>query len=328
MNLHLRGLEPTEFPDQLYELLHACFKGSDESKIFQRLHFERPYDIPSWEYSRVGTLDGNLVSHAGIWKFDLQLTPGIVLKSGGIRDVCTDPEQQKKGYGHQVLQDACKFMEQEELQFSVLYAGPKKFYRALGWYDGLPSYAVEIDAETFSQNIKELNIDVNLSIKQLESYDDKIADKLRDIRKKTNYDLNFIVIRDKDYFSRLLKVSSAVPEGKSRNFMITDTDTSDIIGYVLTKIAGGPEGRHLQITEARFLSDDQSAVCSKTLELLFKTNDISKISISLSPSHPITATALSLGAKDSTGLISGIMVKFISLPGDRKSTRLNSSHYS
>nr|MDO8110349.1 GNAT family N-acetyltransferase [Candidatus Sigynarchaeota archaeon] len=100
--MEIRGLKGSEFLSALYPLLEKSFVGSHESGVFFKLHAERPYDEPSWEYSRVGFIDGKMVAHVGIWRFTM-LAHGIAFSCGGIRDVCTDPAFRKQKLGHQIL---------------------------------------------------------------------------------------------------------------------------------------------------------------------------------------------------------------------------------
>ncbi len=311
--LHVRGLREEEFPGVLYPLLEACFTSSKESRIFYQLHRERPYDTPRWDYSRAGFIDGHLVSHVGIWRFDLQLRGDITLAAGGIRDVATHPGFQKRGFGHAVLTDAVSFMESEGLDVSLLYAGPTRFYEAKGWWRGVPTHVFDLDLRTCELNE---GLVPSIRVERITRVNDDMVRKLFIIRDATSKNLEFTVKRSLDYFKRVLEsyLPGAVTKGNA-GYIVRNASSGEIIGYVLGRESISGERIELQVFEARFSSEDVDVTIRTVLSILKNDGGIDLARIKLSRNHELARVALDLGAKDSSGLVSGLMVKIISRAG-------------
>ncbi|MHA1697873.1 MAG: GNAT family N-acetyltransferase, partial [Promethearchaeota archaeon] len=298
----------------LYVLLERCFIGSAEDKRFYKLHFMRPYDDPDWEYSRVGLIDKRLVSHVSIWRFNLHLSGGFILSGGGIRDVCTDPDFRKKGYGHRVLADAINFMKEKKIEMSALYAGPRRFYAAKGFMAVMPSYMFKLNlGESCNEQSGKISDDP-IYLDELKSFSREIARRLHEIRESTNINLDFVVARDPGYFSRLIESVFKFPNGSERIYLVRERDTGNIAGYLYLEIDKQDNGpSNVVLKEARVLHENQELIFDRILTLL---NDLwpgASLSIKLSPNHDICRMAIKRGAKNNSTLISGLMIEIFDL---------------
>ncbi|MHA1684596.1 MAG: GNAT family N-acetyltransferase [Promethearchaeota archaeon] len=309
--LRTRGLKKEEFPHALYPLLERCFTGSAEDRRFYTLHYERPYGKPSWEYSRVGVLDGVLVSHIAIWKFAVSFAGGTVLSAGGIRDVCTDPNHRKKGYGHKVLQDAVTFMKKEHLDISLLYAGPRKFYGQKGWQVAIPSYSFTLDSTAIPRGAGHALEFIKLE--ELQSVTPSIVERLLEIREITSKPLNCVVQRDLDYFTRLIDVNFREGRKDQHTVVVRDINRGEIIGYLLFTTGERDGVGSMDISEARLVRDSEDKVMVQVLEKLTAMYNPASIHVALSPSHGICRVVLGLGARDDSTILSGCMVKILNV---------------
>ncbi|MFX0098326.1 MAG: GNAT family N-acetyltransferase [Candidatus Hodarchaeota archaeon] len=307
MRLEKRGLKASEYPDQLFPLLEACFTGSKEDKRFYKLHYERPYSEPSYDYSRVGLLGGKIISQVGIWRFDMQITDGVIISGGGIRDVSTYPEHRKKGYGHQVLSDSVDFMKNEKIDISILYAGPIKFYEQKGWKVGIPAQLYELDSKILREKSRKNS---EFYLEQLDSADQDVISQLYQIRKDTNEKLNFVVRRSLEYFTRVIDVNFKYPWENNSVFLIRKRGSGGILGYLLGKTA--EDTKTMEIIETRVRHEAIQELYTDILKELAEKHAISKFKIKLSKNHNIVRVALELGAIDQTSIFSGLIMQVIS----------------
>jgi predicted acetyltransferase len=306
--VQIRGLKREDYHIALIPLLERSFVGSKESRVFDQLHFERPYDTPRWEYSRAGFIDDKLVAHVGIWRFDLQLVKGVILACGGIRDVCTDPGSRHLKLGHQMLDDSTRFMQGEQLDLSLLYAGPRKFYEAKGWHGTIPTPSFTLDLATLPAGIKGTGVTIEPF-----AGDEDTINELCILRQQSQANLSFVVIRDIAYFKRLLEANRQFPGARRNTYIMRDTRTRAIIGYMFAARDEAAGGTNMIVDEARLIheapGDAWLAVFRQARDML----GCKRIIMMLSANHDACKVAVNLGATDKSSVISGLMVKFIAL---------------
>jgi GNAT superfamily N-acetyltransferase len=83
----------------------------------------------------LGTVDGHLVSHAGMVQVEVRVA-GRPMMVGGIGGVVTVGTAQRKGYARRMLQQALAYMgETWQVEFGMLFCLPHvlPFYAGLGW---------------------------------------------------------------------------------------------------------------------------------------------------------------------------------------------------
>lgn len=304
-SLQIRGLKDSELYSALYPLLEKSFTGSKESRVFYRLHQERPH-APDWEFSRVGFIDGEMVAHVGIWPFEMQLADGVVLKCGGIRDVCTDPAYRKQRLGHLIFDDASRFMNKKGIDVSVLYAGPRHFYEEKGWHGVIPSYKFMVDLADIDDSIAPA-----IDLEEMTSYDVNLVDEMCRIRKESSKDLIFVVIRDDPYFHRLIQTDFDFPEHGWTPYIVRERTTGACVGYLLGHFY---EPGIMTVVEARVSAGDETAVYQAIFCHLKTRLGCTSLELRLSPNHEICKAAAKLAIiQDYTLPTSGVMVKFVSL---------------
>ncbi|MBD3187154.1 GNAT family N-acetyltransferase [Candidatus Bathyarchaeota archaeon] len=303
----IRGLEESEFLSKLYPLLERCFEGSKEDKRFYNLHHERPYNAPAWDYSRIALVDGQLVSHVGIWSFTMSVPGGFKMPSGGIRDVCTDPAFRRRGLGHLLLEDALSFMRSKDMAFSVLYAGPRQFYRQKGWEVAIPGYRFTLDASRITcKGEGDHAFTIN------ETTSEQLVHGIFRMRKATNAFLWFVVERDIGYLERMIDISLQDP---NQHVVSCSDSTGHLEGYALLKVNPRNERSSVQILEARFTTGSATrskGIIDAFLAFIKDRFDPGSISVQLSPNHDITRRMMGLGALDRSSLLTGCMVQVVS----------------
>ena len=96
---------------------------------------------PGFDYSwhRVGTVDGEIVTHVSVWPHELRYG-STTFTFGAIGGVCTHPDHRGKGYASEVMQDAIRYMKARGDDFSLLVTGARGFYSPLGYHNVWPEY--------------------------------------------------------------------------------------------------------------------------------------------------------------------------------------------
>jgi GNAT superfamily N-acetyltransferase len=111
------------------ELQDRAFKRSEPG------YFVHYFEGDPWykpDYCRIYVEDGRILSALHIVRRDIRVgRANLVL--GGIANVATDPDFRGKGYSSELLQDAARVMDQDQMDISTLYTGIQGFYARLGW---------------------------------------------------------------------------------------------------------------------------------------------------------------------------------------------------
>jgi GNAT superfamily N-acetyltransferase len=87
------------------------------------------------EWHLILRVDGEFVSHVNLVRREGLVGDQTVIL-GGIGDVITLPRWRRKGYAHQLLREAHRFMEEElGVEYGLLISDPDNanFYTQLGW---------------------------------------------------------------------------------------------------------------------------------------------------------------------------------------------------
>lgn len=89
-----------------------------------------------WQHALGGVhfavdVDGRIVSHAAVVERELHVA-GVPLRTGYVEAVATLPEQQRRGYGAQVMRAVNRHISQN-FELGALGTGSQPFYERLGW---------------------------------------------------------------------------------------------------------------------------------------------------------------------------------------------------
>ncbi|MEM7626186.1 MAG: GNAT family N-acetyltransferase [Planctomycetota bacterium] len=124
-----------EHRDMLVDFWSKIFGFGDTAHYFNGVDFCRDgyldgshYD---WNASRIGLVDGRLVTHYGVWGYDMRVGSASV-RSGGIGTVATHPDFRKRGYLMQTAKASINAMRASGYDLTVLF-GIDDFYERLGY---------------------------------------------------------------------------------------------------------------------------------------------------------------------------------------------------
>jgi len=129
-SLQIISPDPHIHKTAMYDLIGKSFSNywSSLNKCRSGYIDDSHYD---WNASRVGLLDGELVSHFGVW--DYQMRVGIdSIRTAGVGAVATNLEHRKRGYMKQTAEACCNGLKESDFGFSVLY-GISDFYHRFGY---------------------------------------------------------------------------------------------------------------------------------------------------------------------------------------------------
>lgn len=123
--------------DALIDLLAKVFsqEGYFTFRDYCRLAYidNSHYD---WQASRIGVCDGQIVTHYGVWGYDMRLD-GACVRAGGIGAVATHADYRKRGFMGQTIQASLQAMRAQGYDVSVLF-GIDNFYHNYGYTRGWP----------------------------------------------------------------------------------------------------------------------------------------------------------------------------------------------
>ncbi|MDO8683776.1 MAG: GNAT family N-acetyltransferase [Armatimonadota bacterium] len=115
--------------EECLEMLDRAFDGTPNGYFVR--YFEGDPDYKN-DYCRVYPENGRIVSSLHICRREVRV--GLSrLVMGGLANVGTEPDHRGKGYSSEVLRDSARFMNEDEMDFSILYTGINAFYDRLGW---------------------------------------------------------------------------------------------------------------------------------------------------------------------------------------------------
>ena len=131
--------------EQLYDAAAKVFAGVG---YFNYLRFCRQayfaastYD---WNVSRVAEVDGQIVSHVGVWEYRMRVG-GARLRTGGIGAVMTIDDYRRRGLSSRCMRSMLKAMRDAGYDYTVLF-GRRDFYDRFGYVQAWPeaAYTVEL----------------------------------------------------------------------------------------------------------------------------------------------------------------------------------------
>lgn len=268
----LRGLKVKEWAE-LNKFLEVVYKAEKDHR-FVRLHGEKPltddwtriyeYD-PAVEFG-LPWKQKQIIANCGIYPQFMQYGQAVIL-NGGIRDVGTHPKVRGKRYGLQTVADAVRFMKDNGVDISILFAGPQPFYEKNGWINSIPHTDFKFIGEDFKKwwespsSKSELAV-TNLTIHPVVNEDIPI---LTELYKRTNIGLYFAAYRDEFYFANHFKVD----HNRQLQFVVAYYE-GKIIGYIHYGLSkNGYRKVIVTINEARFEPSISSPAASE-LDLIFR----------------------------------------------------------
>jgi hypothetical protein len=89
-----------------------------------------------WAVSRIGLLDGRVVTHWGVWEYPMRIGAAVV-RAGGIGNVATDGDCRERGYMTRTGEASIEAMRAAGYDLSILYGRPD-FYHRYGYVPAWP----------------------------------------------------------------------------------------------------------------------------------------------------------------------------------------------
>lgn len=127
--------------DAIITVLDKAFKRniSEVREIYDKKYEEIEKNIDQWLVLEV---EGNIIGTVRIHKHWMKIGKSNILK-GDVGDVAILPEHQGKGYGHKLMEEAVKWMKENNFDISRL-GGLCRFYKRFG-YIRFPRRYIEIE---------------------------------------------------------------------------------------------------------------------------------------------------------------------------------------
>jgi predicted acetyltransferase len=138
--------------EAIYDLFGKAFRGGGYWNMVEaarRYYFERShYD---WNTSRIGLIGEKLVTHFGVWDFQMRIGTGRV-RSGGIGSVMTHGACRRRGHMAATARATVKAMTQNGYDLSILF-GLHNFYHRFGYVRAWAPTDYFVKAEEIHQNL-------------------------------------------------------------------------------------------------------------------------------------------------------------------------------
>ena len=125
--------DPRRHGEAVFDLIAKIFSGRG-GYFGSRQRGRRCYIGNShydWSATRIGLLDGQLVTHYGVWDYRMRIGRGRV-RVGGIGAVSTHGDYRKRGYMARTVEAAIEAMRQQGYDMTVLF-GISDFYHRFGY---------------------------------------------------------------------------------------------------------------------------------------------------------------------------------------------------
>jgi hypothetical protein len=141
-----RGIRPIEL-GELMDFQNLVFRHLGGHKPTMGTEVPHLYSEANADNLRIIRQDGRIVSAVCVYPAHIQWGDAI-LKIGGIGGVCTHPDARKNGYAGMLLDDCIRLMGEQDYDLSVLWPGPKDWYRRYGWEFGGTQWKYALDTTT------------------------------------------------------------------------------------------------------------------------------------------------------------------------------------
>ncbi len=130
-------------PDTLYNFIGEGWRDRSGIDLGESCRQGRiAHSTYDWSAAQVGKLDGDIVTHVGIW--DLQMRVGhSFVRAGGVNLVCTHPQKRLKGLMRKTLDATLAALRDGGYDLSILLGS--EMYAKFGYVPGWPAteYVVE-----------------------------------------------------------------------------------------------------------------------------------------------------------------------------------------
>ena len=138
--LELIHPDPKKHAEALFDMTGKVFSRANEYygwiEMCRRTYFGRGhYD---WKASRIGLLDGRIVTHWGVWGYRIRIGRAVV-RCAGIGDVATDGNFRCHGLMGATGRAAMKAMRARGYDLSILFGRPN-FYDRFGYCRAWPGH--------------------------------------------------------------------------------------------------------------------------------------------------------------------------------------------
>jgi GNAT superfamily N-acetyltransferase len=84
-----------------------------------------------WRVSRIGILDGRIITHYGVWGYDMRIGSAVV-RAGGIGGVATHGDFRRRGFMARTVRASLDAMRGNGYDITILF-GINDFYHGFGY---------------------------------------------------------------------------------------------------------------------------------------------------------------------------------------------------
>jgi GNAT superfamily N-acetyltransferase len=228
-----------------------------------------------------------------------------IISFSGLFDVSTLPAYQGKGLGMQLQRDVARFLNDKEYMVAYLSTGLWKFYGKTGWLNVMNQWAYRLPVPS-GPSLPQ--VPDGWRIKPCSDLSESDWILLQSLYENFNRDNPVSWVRKDEYWSFYRTQS---PEKLTHLYVLNHGD--QLRGYIWLRIKQENELRLAQLTEYALGSpanraDDMEIILNCIVKCASDMNT-SFVDLLLPDRFPLIQAAIARGAKDITGVLSGVMVR-------------------
>jgi len=149
--MHLRSPDRRKDREEMLDLVAKVFSGGGYYNFLGHCRDgyicgNRYYD---WDASQIGILDGKIVTHYGVWGYDMRIGSALA-RCGGIGAVATHGDYRKRGLMAKTVQASIDAMQACGYDMSILFGIPN-FYHKFGYVRSWSRVSDAIRVDRLSQ---------------------------------------------------------------------------------------------------------------------------------------------------------------------------------
>lgn len=298
--------------DQLVAMTARAFKIGGPMRGFRQFVETK---VPDLQDYRVLAREHRLVAGCGIFRFQANYAPGVMLDAGGLGWVAVDPVEQKRGLGLRLLDEVIGYLERVGCDVCFLKTAQAGFYAHRGWAWGFSTFnhvvpvarLLEIFSENFPGADPARSGPVHWRVGRFQP--GELAE-IAQLHGEFNRGRPFVARRPLSYWEKL---TSGGPIDPARVLRVVDPRGA-LETYVVFQVVTRNGEDHFVVKE--YASRAPPPEIPRLLAILVHVaavRNCQTLAVELPPTMPLVAYLRDHGARDATGWLSSLMVRVVDL---------------
>ncbi|HME51009.1 MAG TPA: GNAT family N-acetyltransferase [Candidatus Lokiarchaeia archaeon] len=228
-NIVVRTFNPTSDEQAMNEVIRKSFNSATANA----------YPLPPDRFVIIAEIDGKIVGHTSVRPMLLHMGNALV-RTANLHMVATDPDYQRLGVGHAMMDKANEISRQERLAISILETPVPEFYALKGWEIVGNRVSLLVNRKDIEAAASQAKIDLQFRDGTLDHVDLYV-----DLRETVAKKCWLFAHANKDYLGGLIAPAC---QGSLVDFFHEIWQDEKLVGYVFgTRDSSAKEGEPLKI---------------------------------------------------------------------------------